>query len=119
MFSPEEMGRDELTIAVNGRGFVNVSGVNTRLSEYVTDMIPLQSTGLVDKKGVEIFVGDIMTWFSRIAQVRFNVGTFCIDDGHSPNTHYFTCPIGNYTTDGIVSGEVLGNIYENPELLTE
>lgn len=32
MFSPEEMGRDQLTIMLDGTGFINVHGGDTKLS---------------------------------------------------------------------------------------
>jgi len=66
------------------------------------NLILMQFTGLTDKKGKEIYEGDIVS-----------------DDG-------FTAPVELDIKDGLTwgsftdvqNGEVIGNIYENPELLT-
>lgn len=68
----------------------------------------MQYTGLKDKNGKEIYEGDIVRYYSFIkdkkllAEVIFEEGCFVIDDyylGHKKRV------------------EVIGNIYENPELL--
>ena len=42
MYTSEEMGKDELTLSVDGRGLVNINSVSTKLSQYYTHLIPLQ-----------------------------------------------------------------------------
>ena len=60
MFSAEEMGRDQLTLSTDGRGFINVHGTSTRLSTFLTHLIPEQFTGIRDKSGKEIYANDTM-----------------------------------------------------------
>ena len=81
-------------------------------------IILMQYTGLKDKNGKEIYEGDIVKfdttwnekdWENIIGEVRFNEGCFVITDKNG--NHYEEVR----HTDEI---EIIGNIYENKELLT-
>ncbi len=115
MFSPEEMGADQLTLMPDGRGFINVSGDSTRLSEFVTSMIPLQFTGLEDKNSKEIFDGDICQTRSFLVengkQIRPKVN-FQVE--HTIESWYKVLCLNSAN-----NLEVIGNIYENPDLLKD
>ena len=77
--------------------------------------IIMQYTGLKDKNGKEIYEGDIVQDFQKFnADVKFMNGAFkyCSSDG---------CPVEFLNIVSIMEDklEVIGNIYENPELLRE
>jgi len=115
MFSPAEMGEDQLTLMPDGKGFINVSGSSTRLSQLMPHMTPLQYTGLKGKNGVEIYEGDITCrhWddgTSQNGQIIFENGSFLWQEISQIK---FIHPIGINT----LHSEVIGNIYENKELL--
>jgi len=92
---------------------------DTNKAIMLKDLELMQFTGLKDKNGKEIYEGDVIQWeeqedwstnvYKKTAEVKFVDGAF--------RTHTeFT---SNENNLGIVAtwGEVIGNIYENPELL--
>ena len=79
----------------------------------------LQFTGLRDKNGVEIYEGDIVVLFgaNKPIEIIFKNGSF----GYCVPIHKDFCPIAcnNYFNFKRLDIKVIGNIYENPELLEE
>lgn len=72
----------------------------------------LQYTGLHDSKGKEIYEGDILKMFDRdIQEVKWDRFTDTDDRGMA----YGFCFDNSCDEHNL---EVIGNIYENPELLT-
>jgi len=115
MFSPEKLGKDQLTISADGRGFINVSGQSQGLSEFMTHIIPLQFTGLTDKNDRDIFAGDIIefTIYPDNAEpikikefVTFSSGCFALNNS-------------GLLFPKMPHVEIIGNIYENPELVRD
>lgn len=72
----------------------------------------IQCTGLKDKNGKLIYEGDIVKQNNTIYNVNWFNGSFCFKD---------TLNGKNYTVEFVMSEkqEVIGNIYENKELLNE
>lgn len=76
--------------------------------------ILMQYTGLTDKNGKEIYEGDVVKKLSakgiRIGEIRFHHGAFVVI---YPNIKSWKLA----SERGQQAIEVIGNIYENPELL--
>lgn len=81
----------------------------------------LQFTGLEDKNGKEIFEGDVIEWIAvgreggNIEDIgrKMNMGKSKVFFEDGKFLSHNTIPVGHHYTDEI---EVIGNIYENPEL---
>lgn len=99
-----------------GYGITNLRGA---------DKIELmQSTGLKDKNGKEIFEGDIISDGHMLRDIRHHqtLGFYIIDDngieaffGDTASLEDFE-EASKYISENI---EIIGNIYENPEILKE
>lgn len=78
------------------------------------ECIIMQSTGVKDKNDKEIFEGDIINWGEKInGEVYFSSGRYWVRD--------FYVTYQDDASDAFDEGasllEVVGNIYESPELL--
>ena len=69
-----------------------------------------QYTGLKDKNGVEIYEGDILSYFGFEYEVTFEESAF----GWSEDGQFYA--FAEMAIDEIEKTKIIGNIYENPEL---
>lgn len=142
MFSPEEMAADQMTLLPTGQ-FINVASRLEQSVIYPVDkFIPLLSTGLYDKNGVEIFKGDVVKACIKIGPQTFRdynpdgPDKIWTDEYHKfypyaeigsshvvryDNQYAGFQPFCDYDSDCGEGNppdyfEIIGNIYENQEL---
>ena len=83
------------------------------------DVILMQSTGLKDKNGKEIFDGDVLACKTDDEVINLNIFW---DEEHAlfmfeSKKYNEQEPLAELVEDNIYPFEIIGNIYENPELL--
>jgi len=93
----------------NGNGFVVYDENKNTLEDSEFEL--MQFTGLKDKHNKEIYEGDICKHNEDISEIKYWEGAFIFNKYATHNyslTNFACCR----------TFEVIGNIYENPELLT-
>jgi len=93
-------------------------------SDHENRFILMQYTGLLDKNKVEIYEGDIIKCWYGTGIVTYLVSGFCLEN---PNHHWkynpkVSHPQSIFALDGPgfrVNTKIIGNIYENKELLED
>lgn len=81
----------------------------------------LQSTGLFDKNGTEIFIGDLILTENGVEEVTFTTQNNCYGV-YLQYEKMFNTPIDYYATRislDHIKGEIIGNKFEHPHLLGE
>ena len=76
---------------------------------HLNDIEVMQFTGLLDKNGKEIYEGDIIKTIGEIGTVIYNAPSF-MAIGVEQN-------IFDIVDDYFIGCEVIGNVYENKELI--
>jgi uncharacterized phage protein (TIGR01671 family) len=90
----------------------------TEMSVEFDEITLMQSTGLFDRNGKEIFEGDILDYRGRKALVRWH-GSYAsfiyrfVDELQNRNTEWKPLYLA------YMKCEIIGNIYENQELLED
>jgi len=107
------------------------SGFLPNIAKRHKKLIPMLWTSLLDRQGKEIYEGDIVKWddrsggkYWRIAKVIFEKGMFGFEIIKAIPVD--SCDVGykfignfSYQDSTEIDLEIIGNIYENPELLEE
>ena len=113
----KEMFKDTFAITESGQVVV-VDQSSVFVSPdyvFVDNLVIMQSTGLFDRNGKEVFVGDIIKCTRgcphEVYIEKEYAGTFI---GGMPAVYLKGLSVG-YAWTG--AEEIIGNIYENPELL--
>ncbi len=128
MIYPNEDG--EFSGNINGEQECSDFTYHNLLLPYETNLIPMQFTGLLDKNGKEIYEGDIVRipeFYEtpestepsyRNWEVFFVHGAFNIrrNPSHEIDINEDTLAATMHHYDDNI--EVIGNIHENPELIT-
>lgn len=100
---------------LNWNEFLDTNMKNTFIAPESTGLILMQYTGLHDKNGKEIYEGDIVKYRDsrgqHIEKVIFDKGCFYAGMHWGSSTRIAPKLINTRIT------EVIGNIYDNPELL--
>ncbi len=85
------------------------------------ECILMQYTGLTDKNGKEIYEGDIISNGKLTYKVVFEKGSFCLHSikKQKRKRSYFLSQVIEFADCYDIQFGVIGNIYENKELLGE
>ena len=119
----KEMFEETFVVTEDGEVMVIEQKYSTAPLEYVVvnHLILMQSTGLFDKKGTEIFEGDIIRYGTNVAEIKRHptLGFYTVVDGRE---RFFGDEMSIDDFEEVAEEvsktfEIIGNIYENPELL--
>lgn len=123
MITMENYNPDEYFFRFDNFGNIEVYGANSE-SNYIDagidydkldDVILMECTGLKDTKGKEIYLGDII--FDEDGEYSKT----CVIDWSDEQAKFFGKSVYDYEVYDMdeICGEIIGNIYNNPELVSK
>lgn len=120
----KEMFKDTFAITESGQVVVVEQEFVTSSPDYVfVDYLAvMQSTGLKDKNGQEIFERDIVQFEDCYTETDFlyvNTGIVEWSQGSFTITNRYSVEMGDLLDGEFLDVTIIGNVYENPELLEE
>lgn len=97
---------------VTAKGFNIITQQDIHIQVEPKDGVIMQCSGLKDKNGKLIYEGDIVKQNQTIYSVNWCEGSYCFLNNKN---------LVNYTVESVTPARqvVIGNIYENPELLKD
>ena len=104
-------------------GKIWIQDEDSEANEWIVnnDLNLMQSTGLKDKNGKEIFEGDIIRYGTNVAEIKRHptLGFYTVVDGRE---RFFGDEMSIDDFEEVAEEvsktfEIIGNIYENPEIL--
>jgi uncharacterized phage protein (TIGR01671 family) len=104
--------------------WVNPKEIKLDLSNGYTNIpvLLIQYTGLKDRKGYDVYEGDILShWHTGVYSIVWNDGQYCRQMISVPENKNMSPEELNLfiMPSDIKYATLIGNIYENPELLTK
>lgn len=119
----KEMFKDTFAITESGQVVVveQESVASSPDYVFVDHLVIMQSTGLKDKNGKEVFEGDILAFETDDEVINVNVFW---DEEHAlfmfeSKKYNEQEPLAELVENNTYPFEIIGNIYENPELLED
>ena len=120
----KELGRvGQITFELDGSvSHVLFKGKFLDFNVPINEIELMQSTGLRDKNGKEIFEGDIVQFEDCYTETDFlyvNTGIVEWSQGSFTITNRDSVEMGDLLDGEFLDVTIIGNVYENPELLEE